>query len=109
MRSLDVAVSVFAGWRDRSSTLRVFTPQEPGVASSHDARILSVDELTGMVRISFDDGDVKTWELAKAKLEYADAAEDEETPEELRREFAGKFLKVELSPKRLFVIGELSN
>jgi hypothetical protein len=109
MRSFVVAVEVFSRWKENSSTLRVFTPQEPGVASSHDAKVISVDERTGTVQISFDDRDVKTWELANAKLEYVDASEDEDTPEELRRDFVGKFLKVEFSPRPMFVIGELCN
>ena len=109
MRSLNVAVEVFSRWQENSSALRVFTPQEEDVVSSHDAKVLSVDKLTGIVRLSFDGGmDAKVLDLSRAILEYVDASEDEQTPEELRREFAGKFLKVRF-PRQLFVIGELSN
>ena len=109
MRSLSVAVDVFSRWQENSSTLRIFIPQEDDVASSHDAKVLSVDKLTGIVSFSLDGGvDARTWDLSTAIVEYVDASEDEQTPEELRRDFAGKFLKVKF-PRQLFVIGELSN
>lgn len=108
MSSLDVAFAVFERWKTEDSLLRVFTPEGEGIASSHSAKIVSVDATARAVRLIFDDDRrSKTWVLANARCEYVDASEDDETPEELKRSFAGRFLKIELPSGQLFVVGEL--
>ena len=85
------------------------TPEGEGIASSHSAKIVSVDATARAVRLIFDDDRrSKTWGfLANARCEYVDASEDDETPEATKWSFAGRFLKIELPSGQLFVVGEL--
>ncbi len=111
MTSPAVALSVFERWKADGRALRVFTPMDVGRASVAEVKVLSVDSQSGKVELFLlDDKRSTVWPISSAlEIEYVDSAEDEGAPEELKRDFAGRFLKLTFSPTELFVIGELSN
>lgn len=110
MSSSDVAIAVFERWALERKTLGVFTPYKEGEASFSTIRVSSVDKASGKAEILLLDANRSTtWPLASANAEYVDSSEDEDIPEELKRQFSGRFLKLEFSPTELFVVGELVN
>jgi hypothetical protein len=113
MSSLDVAFFVFEQWRDSGRPVACFTPWDIGESSFQSIRVERVDRSTAEVVLFLEDDRRSTiWGLTGASFEYVDKGEDEETPEEITRSFAGRFLKVEFSSrqsKQIFILGELLN
>jgi hypothetical protein len=108
MSSLDVAFFVFEQWRDNGRPVACFTPWDIGEFSFQAVRVERVDRVTAEVVLFLeDDRRTTTWGLTGASFEYVDKDVDDDVPEEIRRSFARRFLKVELLSKQLFVLGEL--
>jgi len=93
------------------SALTLFTPQGVDVASSHTAKVVAVDNKSRSVSLLFDDDRVaRSWSLAGVSVAYlAHDDESDDTPEELKRAFAGRFLRLSFPSGQLFVIGETRN
>ncbi len=108
MSSLEVALFVFEQWRDDKSSVACFTPWDIGEFSFQIVRVERVDrESAEVVLFLENDRRSTTWGLIGASFEYLDKDKDDDVPEEIKRSFARRFLKVELLSKQLFVMGEL--
>lgn len=107
MSSPEVALAVFEGWMIGDASLTLFTPQGVDVASSHSAKVVAVDNGARSVSLLFDGRTSKTWSLSGVSVAYLNRDdESDDTPEELKRCFGGRFLRLSFPSGQLFVIGE---